>query len=136
MKENLAAAVLYRAGWPQLAATHPQLLDPMCGSGTLLIEAAMMAADVAPGLLRQRFGFSRWLQHDKGLWRELHAEAVQRRDTGLAALAVRFTGYDRDASVLQIAEQNFWGAAACEASPLAPGAVGRPRRAAGEQASG
>jgi 23S rRNA (guanine2445-N2)-methyltransferase / 23S rRNA (guanine2069-N7)-methyltransferase len=106
MKENLAAAVLYRAGWPQLAATHPQLLDPMCGSGTLLIEAAMMAADVAPGLLRQRFGFSRWLQHDKGLWRELHAEAVQRRDTGLAALAVRFTGYDRDASVLQIAEQN------------------------------
>jgi 23S rRNA (guanine2445-N2)-methyltransferase / 23S rRNA (guanine2069-N7)-methyltransferase len=106
MKENLAAAVLYRAGWPQLAATHPQLLDPMCGSGTLLIEAAMMAADVAPGLLRQRFGFSRWLQHDKGLWRELHAEAVQRRDTGLAALTVRFTGYDRDASVLQIAEQN------------------------------
>jgi 23S rRNA (guanine2445-N2)-methyltransferase / 23S rRNA (guanine2069-N7)-methyltransferase len=106
MKENLAAAVLYRAGWPQLAATHPQLLDPMCGSGTLLIEAAMMAADVAPGLLRQRFGFTRWLQHDKGLWRELHAEAVQRRDTGLAALTVRFTGYDRDASVLQIAEQN------------------------------
>ncbi|MCP8687000.1 bifunctional 23S rRNA (guanine(2069)-N(7))-methyltransferase RlmK/23S rRNA (guanine(2445)-N(2))-methyltransferase RlmL [Marinobacterium sedimentorum] len=106
MKENLAAAVLYRAGWPQLAATHPQLLDPMCGSGTLLIEAAMMAADVAPGLLRQRFGFSRWLQHDKGLWRELHAEAVQRRDAGLAALTVRFTGYDRDASVLQIAAQN------------------------------
>ncbi len=106
MKENLAAAVLYRAGWPQLAATHPQLLDPMCGSGTLLIEAVMMAADVAPGLLRQRFGFSRWLQHDKGLWRALQAEAVQRRDAGLAALRVSFTGYDRDASVLQLAAQN------------------------------
>ncbi len=106
MKENLAAAVLCRAGWPQVAQTHPQLLDPMCGSGTLLIEAAMMSADIAPGLLRQRFGFSRWLQHDKGLWRELHEEAIQRREQGLAALTVHFTGYDRDASVLQIAQQN------------------------------
>src|SRR5690606_40423582 len=53
LKENLAAAVLMRGGWPALYAEGGALLDPMCGSGTLLIEGALMAADVAPGLLRQ-----------------------------------------------------------------------------------
>jgi hypothetical protein len=52
LKENLAAAVLLRAGWPERAARGAPLLDPMCGSGTLPIEAALMAADIAPGLLR------------------------------------------------------------------------------------
>ncbi|MFC6668829.1 bifunctional 23S rRNA (guanine(2069)-N(7))-methyltransferase RlmK/23S rRNA (guanine(2445)-N(2))-methyltransferase RlmL [Marinobacterium aestuariivivens] len=106
MKENLAAAVLYRAGWPQLADSHSQLLDPMCGSGTLVIEAALMAADIAPGLLRQRFGFSRWLRHDKSLWKPLVEEAEQRREQGLERLGVRFFGFDRDAEVLQRARDN------------------------------
>lgn len=57
MKENLAAAVLLRSGWPARIADFDLLLDPMCGSGTLLIEAAMMAADIAPGLQRKRYGF-------------------------------------------------------------------------------
>src|SRR5690606_7902929 len=52
LKENLAAAVLLRGAWPQLYAEGGSLLDPMCGSGTLLIEGALMAADVAPGLGR------------------------------------------------------------------------------------
>ncbi len=52
MKENLAAAILLRAGWPEIRARGGGLIDPFCGSGTLLIEAAMMAADIAPGLLR------------------------------------------------------------------------------------
>ena len=49
LKENLAAAILLRAGWPAIAARGGALLDPMCGSGTLLIEGALMAADIAPG---------------------------------------------------------------------------------------
>ncbi|GGO81012.1 ribosomal RNA large subunit methyltransferase K/L [Marinobacterium nitratireducens] len=106
MKENLAAAVLYRAGWPQLAQSHPQLLDPMCGSGTLLIEAVLMAADIAPGLLRQRFGFSRWLGHDKSIWKPLLQEAGERRERGLEALQVKFFGRDRDPEVLQRAQDN------------------------------
>jgi 23S rRNA (guanine2445-N2)-methyltransferase / 23S rRNA (guanine2069-N7)-methyltransferase len=52
LKENLAAALLLRSGWPELAPKTGYFLDPMCGSGTLLIEAAMMATDTAPGLIR------------------------------------------------------------------------------------
>ena len=52
LKENLAAAVLMRGGWPKRYAEGGDLLDPMCGSGTLLIEGALMVADVAPGLQR------------------------------------------------------------------------------------
>jgi 23S rRNA (guanine2445-N2)-methyltransferase / 23S rRNA (guanine2069-N7)-methyltransferase len=57
LKENLAAAVLVRAGWPAIAAAGGPLLDPMCGSGTLLIEGAWIAGDRAPGLGRDYFGF-------------------------------------------------------------------------------
>ncbi len=60
LKENLAAAILLRAGWPAVAARGGALLDPMCGSGTLLIEGALMAADIAPGLGREYFGFFGW----------------------------------------------------------------------------
>ena len=58
LKENLAAALLIRSGWPELMKQEEgALLDPMCGSGTLLVEAALMAADIAPGLLRKQFAF-------------------------------------------------------------------------------
>ena len=53
LKENLAAAILVRAGWPALAAVDGSFVDPMCGSGTLAIEAALIAADMAPGLIRR-----------------------------------------------------------------------------------
>ncbi|PSL13240.1 23S rRNA m(2)G-2445 methyltransferase [Marinobacterium halophilum] len=105
MKENLAAAVLMRAGWPMEVAEAP-VLDPMCGSGTLLIEAALMAADIAPGLFRQRFGFSRWLEHDGRLWAQLHEEAKQRREQGLQSLSNHYYGFDADASVLDRAREN------------------------------
>ena len=59
IKEHLAATLLYRAGWPQLAADGYNLIDPLCGSGTLLLEALLMAADIAPALKRPRFGFTR-----------------------------------------------------------------------------
>ncbi|NEL27911.1 MAG: 23S rRNA (guanine(2445)-N(2))/(guanine(2069)-N(7))-methyltransferase, partial [Xanthomonas perforans] len=77
--ENLAAAVLLRAGWPRAYADGGGLLDPMCGSGTLLIEGALMAADVAPGL--QRYGSdlpSRWRGFDREGWQQLVDEARER----------------------------------------------------------
>ena len=63
LKETLAAALLLKAGWPAIAAAGGPLLDPMCGSGTLAIEAAWIAGDQAPGLLRSHWGFSGWLGH-------------------------------------------------------------------------
>lgn len=70
------------------------LLDPMCGSGTLIIEGAMMAADIAPGMLRERYGFDQWLQHDPELWQTLVDEAHQRKTTGLENLELDIRGYD------------------------------------------
>ena len=86
LKENLAAAVLIRAGWPAIAAAGGPLLDPMCGSGTIAIEAALIAGDIAPGLLRASFGFLRWPRHDAALWERLLAEARARREAGLRRL--------------------------------------------------
>ncbi|ABJ15662.1 hypothetical protein PA14_24665 [Pseudomonas aeruginosa UCBPP-PA14] len=88
LKENLAAAVLIRAGWPKIAAEGGALADPMCGVGTFLVEAALMAAHIAPNLRRERWGFSNWLGHVPALWRQLHEEAQQRAAAGLARPAV------------------------------------------------
>ncbi len=77
LKENLAAAILLRAGWPAVAAQGGALLDPMCGSGTLLVEGALMAADIAPGLLREYYGFLGWEGFEPGVWQQLLAEAAR-----------------------------------------------------------
>ncbi|MGN6739772.1 bifunctional 23S rRNA (guanine(2069)-N(7))-methyltransferase RlmK/23S rRNA (guanine(2445)-N(2))-methyltransferase RlmL [Dyella sp.] len=106
LKENLAAAMLLRAGWPQIYAEGGALLDPMCGSGTLLIEGAWMAADVAPGLHREYFGFLGWAQHDIALWKRLHEEATQRAEAGLRALRSCFFGSDSDPRMVQTAKRN------------------------------
>ncbi|MCG7387562.1 bifunctional 23S rRNA (guanine(2069)-N(7))-methyltransferase RlmK/23S rRNA (guanine(2445)-N(2))-methyltransferase RlmL [Pantoea sp. ACRSB] len=102
LKENLAAAIVLRSGWQP---TTP-LLDPMCGSGTLLIEAALIACDRAPGLLRSRWGFTHWRQHNDALWREVKGEAQQRARAGTAAAQARFFGYDSDGRVLEWAQAN------------------------------
>ena len=83
LKENLAAAILIRAGWPKIAAEGGALYDPMCGSGTLLTEAAMMAGDIAPGLLREYYGFLGWAQFSPAIWQRLLKEAEYRREKGL-----------------------------------------------------
>lgn len=95
MKENLAAAMLLRSGWPQIAKQQGSLIDPMCGSGTLLLEGAMIAADYAPGLLRDYFGFTGWKKHDAGCWKKLRAEAEQRKKIGLEKLPV-IVGFDQN----------------------------------------
>ncbi len=102
LKENLAAAIVMRSGWQP----ETPLLDPMCGSGTLLIEAALIACDRAPGLLRSHWGFSRWKQHNAALWQELRSEALQRARAGTAAAQARFFGYDNDGRVLEWARAN------------------------------
>ena len=75
LRENVAAAILLLAGWPRLAAEGGGFCDPLCGSGTFVIEAALAAADVAPGLLRGDMGPVGWLQHDRGVWARLFEEA-------------------------------------------------------------
>ncbi len=95
LKENLAAAMLIRADWPELAAQGGAFVDPMCGSGTLLIEAAWMAGDTAPGLLRTRFGFHGWRGHDDAAWKILLDEALERQERGLEHIP-EIAGYDQD----------------------------------------
>ncbi|MFX0567075.1 bifunctional 23S rRNA (guanine(2069)-N(7))-methyltransferase RlmK/23S rRNA (guanine(2445)-N(2))-methyltransferase RlmL [Kosakonia cowanii] len=102
IKENLAAAIVMRSGWQP----GTPLLDPMCGSGTLLIEAAMAATDRAPGLHRGHWGFSGWAQHDDAIWGEVKADAQNRARQGLAAYESRFYGSDSDARVIDNARKN------------------------------
>ncbi|MCC8365934.1 bifunctional 23S rRNA (guanine(2069)-N(7))-methyltransferase RlmK/23S rRNA (guanine(2445)-N(2))-methyltransferase RlmL [Xenorhabdus sp. PB61.4] len=102
LKENLAAAVVLRSGWNM----GTPMVDPMCGSGTLLIEAAMMAADCAPGLNRQRWGFTSWLKFDEAIWREVITEAQVRFRRGLQETSSRFWGLDIDRRVMDMARSN------------------------------
>lgn len=99
LRESLAATLVALSGWD--GATP--LADPMCGSGTILIEAALKAARRAPGLLRKGFGFQRWPGYDSSLWESLVAEA---RAEALPALSAAIVGCDRSAPALAIARQN------------------------------
>jgi 23S rRNA (guanine2445-N2)-methyltransferase / 23S rRNA (guanine2069-N7)-methyltransferase len=102
LKENLAAALLLRAGWAQIAREGGAFLDPMCGSGTLPIEAALIAADIAPGLLREYFGFLGWAGHDAALWSRLARDADARRARG-TLVPGRIVGTDHDARAIRAA---------------------------------
>jgi 23S rRNA G2445 N2-methylase RlmL len=82
-------------GMAWLAAEGAAFVDPMCGSGTLLIEAAWLASDSAPGLLRTRFGFLRWRKHDAECWKNLVDEALERQEIGLGTLPP-ILGFDHD----------------------------------------
>ena len=118
LKENVAAAVLLRGGWPGLYVDGGALLDPMCGSGTLLIEGALMAADVAPGL--QRIGEAlptRWHGFDAGAWSQLVEDARGRAERGRAGLRQAFFGRDLDPHAVRAAREN--AAAAGVASAIA-----------------
>ncbi|MBZ5710904.1 bifunctional 23S rRNA (guanine(2069)-N(7))-methyltransferase RlmK/23S rRNA (guanine(2445)-N(2))-methyltransferase RlmL [Nannocystis pusilla] len=105
IKENLAAGVLLRAGWPALAAAGAPLVDPMCGSGTLLIEAAHIACDRAPGLSREYFGFQAWRGHQPAIWSELMTEARARAAIGISKVPPIF-GFDGDPAAVKAAIAN------------------------------
>ena len=111
VRETLAASILQRVGWPEFAARGAPLLDPLCGSGTLVIEAALMAADIAPGLQRDYYGFMGWRQHDAAIWHRLCDAARQRAAAGLARcreqaaeLGVLLRGRDHDARAIAQAQ--------------------------------
>ena len=105
LKENLAAAILLRSHWLAVAKKGGTLLDPMCGSGTLLLEGAMIASDYAPGLLRDYFGFIGWKQHQPLVWQQLRQEALQRRAQGLQTLPT-IVGFDVSKIALSAAAQH------------------------------
>ena len=110
LKENLACAMLLRARWPEIYAQGGALVDPMCGSGTLLIEAAWMAADVAPALQRDYFGFLGWRGHDDALWQRLRDAAQERALEGLRGLRACFFGSDSDPRMIAVATHNLQSA--------------------------
>ncbi len=103
LKEHLAAALLMQAGWGKHKAYAGRLVDPMCGSGTFAIEAAMMAANVAPGLQRSYFGFNKWLLHQPELWQSCIDEAQQAVAVNIDS---RIYASDYDAGALEIARVN------------------------------
>ena len=107
LRENLAAGILKLAGW---AAPTP-LYDPMCGAGTFLVEAAMMALDKPPGLARS-FGFEKLENFDSGSWRELQDRAQSRRKP---ANALALYGSDKSGSALSLARDNVAAAGLADA---------------------
>lgn len=128
LRENVAAGILLRAGWPQLAAEGAALLDPMCGSGTIVIEAALIAADRAPNLGRDYFGFTGWRGHDAALWERLRAAARARIRTPEQGAKPRLCGSDIDARAIRAADDNARRAGVAEwvAFTQAPLAAARP----------
>lgn len=105
LKETLAAAILYRCHWPELASQGLPFVDPMCGSGTLVLEAALIAGDIAPGYTRSYFGFLGWKQFDARVWQELLDEAGRRRKQGLQSIPPLY-GFDQDSRSLRAARDN------------------------------
>ena len=99
LKETLAAALIELSDWTPEVAFY----DPLCGSGTLPIEATMIALNIAPGLNRDGFGFQNWLDYDRDLWENLLSEAQDQQKT---QLAVPIVGSDSDEEVLQQAQEN------------------------------
>ncbi|MFC4727230.1 bifunctional 23S rRNA (guanine(2069)-N(7))-methyltransferase RlmK/23S rRNA (guanine(2445)-N(2))-methyltransferase RlmL [Coralloluteibacterium thermophilus] len=126
LKETLAAAMLLRGGWPAVYADGGALLDPMCGSGTLLIEGAAMAADVAPGLLRLGAAPpTDWLGFDPALWTRIREEALAREAAGRAALrADAIHGSDADPQAIAAARANAQAAGFADAIGFAVREVG------------
>ncbi len=107
LKETLAAAIVKMAGWNATVSPDFPLLDPMCGSGTFLIEAAMIFADIAPGLQRKTFGFMSWLRHKKLMWARLVNEALEREERGMEKTWPLIIGYDADPVIIGTARKNI-----------------------------
>jgi 23S rRNA (guanine2445-N2)-methyltransferase / 23S rRNA (guanine2069-N7)-methyltransferase len=112
LKENVAAAMLLRAGWQDMAQQGGTLLDPMCGSGTFLTEGALIAADIAPALDRAYFGFLKWRGHDAELWSRLRAEALDRRAARTARRCILGSDIDSEAVRMALANAEQAGVAA------------------------
>ena len=101
LRETLASAMIHLSGWDRQSL----LMDPMCGSGTIAIEAAMLASNIPPGLERGRFGFERWANFDESAAAELKLLCGElRREMG--ASRPRIIASDIDADMVDIAKSN------------------------------
>jgi len=109
LRETLAAGIVKRSGWKGEA-----LLDPMCGSGTLIIEAAMMSLNIAPGSLRETFGFEQWKKHDVETWKTLKTTAQVYAKRAVKDCTTRFYASDLSKDMVSIARQNAQRAGVAE----------------------
>ncbi|WP_020406743.1 bifunctional 23S rRNA (guanine(2069)-N(7))-methyltransferase RlmK/23S rRNA (guanine(2445)-N(2))-methyltransferase RlmL [Hahella ganghwensis] len=107
LKETLAAALLMRAGWPELCGEEGEFFDPMCGSGTLVIEAALMALDIAPGLIRPQFAFLKAPWFTKECWIKELGAAQERAVIGKRRWAGTIAGTDLNPKAIQAAKRNL-----------------------------
>ena len=120
IKEHLAAGMLMLTGWTPAAFNYdtehvspeegvcPQIfIDPMCGSGTLLIEAALIATDTAPGIFRHYYGFYGWKGFQPQIWADLRDEALKRSYQGKAQVNVKIIGYDASREAVAITKNNL-----------------------------
>jgi 23S rRNA (guanine2445-N2)-methyltransferase / 23S rRNA (guanine2069-N7)-methyltransferase len=109
LKENIASALLYRMRWPEIAAEQTFFIDPLCGSGTLVIEAALIALGLPPRANRERYGFHQWYGHKHRDWSKLVNDAEIRTSRVLEPehdLTYRFFGFDRDGKAIGMATEN------------------------------
>lgn len=120
LKENLAAALLYSTGWHKKNAAgdapfYNALIDPMCGSGTFIIEALLMHCDYAVGIDKAatQFGFYEWQHHDEALWQSMIDDAQTRHQNALAIAIEQpdtlplFLGFDADSGAILATEKNL-----------------------------
>lgn len=128
LKENVAAAILIRAQWPQIAAEGGTLYDPMCGSATFLIEGAFIASDRAPALSKaNEMAFIRWKGHDPALWEGLMEEAELRHEKMKGEIPPIY-GSDISHRSLEVAESALYAAELDEVVEIKQMAVAQGRR--------
>jgi len=111
LRETLAAGILRRCGWPitENGDSGIACVDPMCGSGTVLIEAAYISADIAPGLSRNKFGFMGWKGTPNELMKRILRDAETRKREGIRRVQknkIRFLGCDKNPRILETAKRN------------------------------
>lgn len=123
LKENLAAGLLYTVGWHKKKNSYSALIDPMCGSGTFIIEALLMHCDYAVGIdkAESQFGFYNWPEHNSDLWQQCVVDAQERFHNGLEKAAAgklpTILGFDADAGAIKATHKNLIAAGLIELIP-------------------
>ncbi len=107
LKENLAAAILMRCNWKKIYEQGGVLIDPMCGSGTFLIEGAMQVLNIAPGTYRKKFGFENLLNFDIEVWNSLYQSAIHQKENTIKETNLEIRGYDNDHKMIRVAQSNI-----------------------------
>lgn len=105
LKENLAAALVYRANWQQ-----GPLVDPMCGAGTILIEALMQRANIAPGFYREHYLLENLSHFDQALWQQVREQVIAQAHEGMQSTDIQLYGYDLDPNMVRVARRNVQAA--------------------------